>query len=216
MKPIILIDNGHGSENREEVWKDVPGWEGLYQVSDRGRVKSLARDYTICNVAVVHKQEALLKQHPGKFGYQLVELNYNGKAKCYPVHRLVAMAFIPNPENKPHVDHIDTITSNNSVENLRWVTPKENVNNPLTRDKRLAIEWFSGPANPLYEEKSPDSKIVLQFDKKGNFVARYPGGCHQAMRRNPGTDYSKIACVCRGERYTHKGYIWKYETDYSA
>ena len=155
-----------------------------------------------------------MRMRTGKFGYKLVELNHNGRARQYPVHRLVAMAFIPNPDNKPHIDHIDTIPDNNYVGNLRWVTPKENVNNPLTREKRLAVEGVSGPDNPLYEEKSPDAKVVLQFDKNGNYIARYTGGCHQAMRRNPGTDYSKIACVCRGERNSHKGYIWKYETDY--
>lgn len=207
MKMVVLLDNGHG----REIWKDIPGWEGLYQVSNLGRIKSLARDYRICNVATVHKKEKILKQQTIKFGYKHVELNYNGHARNYPVHRLVAMAFIPNPENKPHIDHIDTIPYHNNVENLRWVTPSENANNSITAQKRKKIKYISGPKNPLFEDKSPDSKPVLQFDKQGNFIARY-SCCHQAMRKNPGFSFSSIARACRGERYTYKKFIWKYDS----
>lgn len=107
----------------KEIWTDIKGYEGLYQVSNLGRVKSLK-----CN------REKILK--PFRYGeYIAVELlkEKGKKGKSRAIHRLVAEAFIDNSENKREVDHINTIKSDNRVENLRWVTPKENMNNPLTR-----------------------------------------------------------------------------------
>lgn len=207
----VLVDNGHGRDN-SEVWRDIPGWEGLYQVSSIGRVKALTKTYVICNSSVVTKKEKILRTRPMRDGYRRIELNHNGESRSYPVHRLVAMAFIDNPDNKPHIDHINTIRDDNRVENLRWVTPKENAANPITRPRLWVISHSSpiGPNNPLYEEKSPDSKPVLQYDKQGNLISRY-SCCHQAMRRNPGYNFSNIARACRGERMTYKGYIWKYD-----
>lgn len=102
----------------EEIWKDIEGYEGLYQVSNLGRVKKLP---------------TILKNSLDKQGYEVVQLvNENGKKKVLKIHRLVANAFIENTENKPQVDHINTIRNDNRVENLRWVTPKENMNNPIT------------------------------------------------------------------------------------
>ena len=195
-----------------EEWRDIPGYEGLYQVSSIGRVKSLPKDYVICNSSVVHAKEKILRPRKMHDGYIRIELNHNGVAKQYPVHRLVAMAFIENPENKPHIDHLNTIKDDNRVENLRWVTPKENFANPVTRARYLASIKHrpSGKDSALFEEKSPDSKAVLQYDKQGKLIARY-ACCHQVGRKNEGYNYSNIARVCRGERLTYKGYIWKYE-----
>ena len=104
----VLVDNGHGRDN-SEVWRDIPGWEGLYQVSSIGRVKALTKTYVICNSSVVTKKEKILRTRPMRDGYRRIELNHNGESRSYPVHRLVAMAFIDNPDNKPHIDHINTI-----------------------------------------------------------------------------------------------------------
>lgn len=194
-----------------EEWRDVPGYEGLYQVSSLGRVKSLAKEYMICGKGIVRTSDKIMSLHKMYDGYVRVELNHKGKAKEFPVHRLVAMAFLDNPEHKPHIDHINTIKNDNRVENLRWVTPKENFANPITLGRwKVAVKNYpSGEANPLFEGKSPDSKVVLQYDTNGILVARY-ACCHQAARRN-GYNYSNIARVCRGERNTYKGFIWKYE-----
>lgn len=104
-----------------EIWKDIPNYEGKYQISNFGNVISL-------NFANKHFPRLLkLKNH--KDGYKLVGLS-NGQANnktFFAVHRLVAQAFIPNPENKEQVNHIDGDKSNNKVTNLEWVTPKENV-----------------------------------------------------------------------------------------
>lgn len=109
-----------------EVWKPVIGYENLYSVSNLGRVISLQ----------YHGREGvkLLSQSNGNYGYKVVKLrNWNEKTeKSLTVHRLVAEAFIPNPDNKPQVDHIDTNPGNNIVDNLRWCTSLENQRNPIT------------------------------------------------------------------------------------
>ena len=109
-----------------EIWKDIDGYEGLYQVSNKGRIKSL---YSVTN-----NEERIIKQQTNHNGYNTVYLSINGKRRKFVVHRLVAMMFIPNIENKPCVDHINTIRNDNNVENLRWVTHKENCNNELTKE----------------------------------------------------------------------------------
>lgn len=116
----------------KELWKTIEGFEGLYEVSNMGRIKALDR-YVINNGGLQHKAERILKQNIQKNKHCMVVLCKNGKTYPKLVHRLVAIAFIPNPQNKPVVDHIDTDPTNNKVENLRWTTVKENANNPLSR-----------------------------------------------------------------------------------
>lgn len=117
-----------------EVWKDITGFEGKYQVSSLGRIKALARVITCKRVQdsvsmAYHKAEKILAGGSDKDGYKFIRLGNKRRR----VHQLVAEAFIPNPENKPVVDHINTDPADNRVENLRWVTMTENSNNPLTK-----------------------------------------------------------------------------------
>lgn len=111
-----MIENLEG-----EIWRDVAGFEGLYQVSNLGRVKSLK-----------FGKERILKPGTYNYGRKFVILCKNRDKLHKLVHRLVAQAFIPNPDKKPEVDHIDTNTSNNCVDNLRWVNHHENNQNPLS------------------------------------------------------------------------------------
>ena len=117
-----------------EIWKDIKGYEGIYQVSDQGRIKALARTITCkreCDSIPMsyYKKEQILQGRKDKDGYIVVSLS--GKQRR--VHQIVAETFIPNPDNKPVADHINTIPHDNRVSNLRWVTLKENSNNPLTK-----------------------------------------------------------------------------------
>ena len=120
-----------------EVWRPIKGYEGMYEVSNLGNVRSLDRYVMLGNHG---NQYCLLKgkpmkPHPNSRGYVKTELWKNGQGKLHLVHRLVAEAFISNPNNLPCIDHINTIKTDNRVENLRWCTNKENMNNPLTREK---------------------------------------------------------------------------------
>lgn len=100
----------------KETWEPIKGYEGFYAISSKGRVKSFHNN----------KDGKILKLSITKFGYNRLELNLRGNAKKYPVHRLVAIAFIDNPDNKREVNHIDGNKLNNCVKNLEWVSPSEN------------------------------------------------------------------------------------------
>lgn len=114
-----------------EIWKDIKGYEGSYQVSNLGRVKSLQRTIRCglanCNNKRTIPEQILRPRRDLKKGYMQVTLSKSSVLTVYSVHRLVASAFIPNPHNKPEVNHIDGHPSNNNVENLEWVTKSENA-----------------------------------------------------------------------------------------
>lgn len=172
-----------------EIWKDITGYEGIYQVSNLGRIKSLK-----------YGKEKIRKPVKHKFGYLQIGLN-NGKYRVYKVHRLVAQTFIPNPENKPHIDHINTDRTDNRAENLRWVTAKENANNKLT------IEKHKNKLLPK-SEKHPSSKPILQFTKEGEFVNIW--NCARDIERELGCCNGDISKCCKGKLKTCGGYKWRY------
>ena len=109
-----------------EIWKEIKGYEGLYEVSSEGRVNSLGR------------KPGIMRPGTSK-GYLKVGLTKDGIRSMFRVHRLVAEAFIPNPDNKPEVDHINGDRKDNRAENLRWMTHKENNNNPVTLERRSVV-----------------------------------------------------------------------------
>lgn len=113
-----------------EIWKDIEGYEGLYQVSNKGRVKSLNYKRT--------GKEGILSSSPTSSGYLIVNLCKNKKQKPFYIHRLVAKAFLPNPNNLPQVNHKDENKENNTVYNLEWCTAKYN-NNYGTHNERSSI-----------------------------------------------------------------------------
>ena len=178
----------------EEIWKDIEDYEG-YQVSNFGRVRSLdrynSRGYWI--------KGCILKPIMDKKGYLTVGLSKNNHIKSFKVHRLVALHFIPNIENKPEIDHINTIKTDNRVENLRWVTPKENSNNPLSIMTKS--ESKKGIKNNRHQP-------VLQYDKDGNFIREWDTMTEAETTLNI---THKIHVVCQGKRKTCGGYIWKYK-----
>lgn len=193
----------------EEIWKDIPGYEGLYQVSSLGRVRSL--DVVKENKMGRYRRfkGRILSLMNTKRGYQRIKLCKNGKIKIYLVHRLVAQAFIPNPEEKPQIDHIDTNPSNNRIDNLRWVTSKENHLNPLTR-KRYS-EAFKGEKCYWYGKFGNEhnlSKSIYQITKEGILIRKWEGMREAA--RNTEAKPCNITLCCQGKKRTSGGYRWIY------
>lgn len=163
-----------------EEWREVPGYEGLYEVSDLGRVR---------------RNGKILKPYKDTWGYLSVSLSKNGIRRVVSVHRLVAYAFIPNPNNYPQINHRDENKTNNAVENLEWCTCEYNQNYG-TRNERIS-------------EKN--SKPVLQFDLQGNFIREWPSGLK--VEEETGIDSGSISKCCQG-RYGFKtagSFIWKFK-----
>lgn len=117
----------------EEIWKDIKGFEGHYQISNYGNVKSLER-FVDSSRGLLKKNEQINKHWVDSHtGYKRIKIYKDKKEYRFYIHRLIAQAFIPNPENKREVNHIDGDKLNNSIENLEWNTPKENIQNAILR-----------------------------------------------------------------------------------
>lgn len=175
-----------------EIWKDIPEYEGLYQVSNLGNVKTVERKSIYSNGRIHYYKERIKKQFTGNKNYKIVTLYKNKIPKSFSVHRLVAIAFIPNPKRLPCVNHIDENRQNNDVSNLEWVTYEENTNHGTCIQRRA----------------KKFSKKVYQYDINKNLINTYPS-CAECERKT-GFNSSKISACCNGKRKTHKGYIWSY------
>ena len=198
-----------------EEWRDIPGYEGLYAVSDMGAVKSLARSinapkrgrYFTRNV-----KERILK-HADGHGYKRVVLSKGGYKKGYAVHVLVAKAFIPNPENKPQVNHINGVRDDNRAENLEWVTQSEN--------QIHSFRVLGRKPTGLGTTMSPELRAKLEPHW---YKARYARPCRKVRCVETGVEYFSIAEASRktgiakphisrvlaGGRRSCGGYTWRY------
>lgn len=175
-----------------EMWRDIRGYEGLYQVSNYGRVRSLDRVIEYYQptakklVKTLFKGKILKSNFNYGSGHYQVLLCNNGEEKWHQVHVLVAEAFLPNPSNCDIVHHKDHDTSNNRVENLEWLTKEEH-------DLGHGTE---------------KSKVVYQYTLDGDLVAIWASANEAA--RQLGYSQGNITMCCQGKRKSHKGYIWSY------
>lgn len=201
----------------EVIYKPVVGYEGLYEVSSLGEVFSL--NYRLTGKRVKLKAEV-------SRGYQQVRLYKDNKSKKLKVHILVAKAFIPNLDGKPQIDHINTDKTDNRVENLRWVTPAENMNNPITRvAHEEAIKRLE--RDPEWQRKHNDAMHKLAQDpefmrrrneatSKANSKAVYCVELNMVfdsateVARQLGLNNSAVSACCLGKRMTHGGYHFHY------
>ena len=160
----------------KEFWKDVPGCDGFYQVSNFGRIKSL-------------KSNIILKPQKEKNGYLRFKLKFGTKFKSVLAHRIVAMAFIPNPENKPQIDHKDGNRINNKADNLCWVTQTENVNNPITR--KTFVNKFAFQVIQL-----KNNEVIEMFDS-----------VTKASKKTNISAHNILQCI-KGKKEIAGGYNW--------
>lgn len=163
-----------------EIWKPVKGFEGLYEVSNKGNVRSLDRHLMWGNQYCLFKGKPM-KPFPNSMGYLRVRLCKNSKVKNYYVHRLVAEAFIPNPNDLPFIDHINTIRDDNRVENLRWCSQKENCNNPLTREHLT----YQKTNKPIYYIDEQGKKIHFKsISEAARKIGCYQSTITRALKEN--------------------------------
>ena len=179
-----------------EVWKDIVGYEGLYQVSNLGRIKSLPRQILsgIYYSNVRTTDEIIKSTTISNAGYELVALYKNNKEKRFTVHRLVAKTFIPNPDNLPEVNHKDEDKLNNHVGNLEWCTKKYNVNYGTSK-QRLS---------------DARKKPVEKLDKDDNVICKY--GFVTEVKKDK-FDPSRVIQCCKGRKEYYRGYKWRYADD---
>lgn len=149
-----------------EIWKDVPGYEGIYIVSNFGKVKSLQRTRKGSYGSIRIVNERILRHKIDKDGYHIVTLSKEGKTKCIGVHRLVAQAFLPNIYNFPIINHKDEDPSNNFVDNLEWCTVKYNNNYGTRIERGLETKLKNGSIKNIYPKGLKSSNPKLYYEIK--------------------------------------------------
>lgn len=202
----------------EEVWKDIQGYEGLYQVSNLGVVRSLD---TMGENGRKYKGVTKVGHDNGR-GYLTVNFKVKGKQKNFYVHRLVAQQFIPNPDNKPEVNHIDGNKYNNLVDNLEWSTRLENVRHAfrtgLNKSYERTEDWRKRNSEhrkgKFTGDKNPRARAVVQLDKKTmKFIAEY--GCAMDGAKVMGRDNcGNIISCCQNRINSIYGYKWMYKDEW--
>lgn len=184
----------------KEEWKQCVGFEPFYEVSNTGRVRSIAvwsDKYQRIIKRPVSKEKRI---ETTKDGYKRVLLCYYGKHHHCAVHRLVAQAFIPNPDKLPCINHKDETPSNNNVENLEWCSYKYNSNYG-TLPQRISRRMITN---------HPKMKTVYQYELDGTFITAYPSA-NEASRSIGTVCGDMITRACRGKAKTAGGYRWSYE-----
>lgn len=182
-----------------EVWKPIPNYEGFYEVSNMGKVRS------------VYRYRRVLKPMISNTGYERVDLFKNKHREQLSVHRLVAMAFIDNPNAKPFVNHKDENKLNNSADNLEWVTHIENCRYGTAITRRTEHLDYSKRRINNAGQILACSKPIIQYDKSGNYIREWKSATE--CSKETGFSISGIRSVVRGKRNSIFGYVFKERSD---
>ena len=159
--------------SKSEIWKDVPSFIGILQVSNFGRIKRLAKYRNTKSNSKAYMPDKILKQSISTYGYYKVCISIDNNRHDLLAHRLIAEAFIPNPDVKHQINHINGIKTDNSIDNLEWVSCKENIKHAHATG--LSAMQLKGAANKLSEK-------LYQYDLEGNFIKEWTGireACNQ-------------------------------------
>ena len=184
-----------------EVWKDIKDFEGLYQISNLGRIKSMQR-YVKNKSSKRVVKEKMLKNQINNKGYYSVILRKNGKTFTKTVHRLIAIAFIENKNNYPCINHKDGNKLNDKLDNLEWCSYKHNIREAY----RLGLNKYT---NLINFKNLP--KKVLQFDKNGNFIKEFDS--IREASKIADVCYNSISLNCRGKQKYAGDYTWKFKEE---
>lgn len=185
-------------EYKNEEWRAVPGYEGRYEISNHGNVKSL-----------FFKRIAYVSCFTKPNDYKCVTLYKNGKRQNLYIHRLVAQAFIPNPNNFSQVNHIDENKSNNCVNNLEWCTAKYNINYGTGIKRRNASYGYQNRKFDKEKMSKRREKPILQISLNGCFIKKWDSATR--FLQSIGRKYnSAIGRCCKGKSLTAYGYKWQY------
>lgn len=179
-----------------EVWKDIIGFQGYYQISNTGYVKSLQRYYIQKRpnekIRSIPIRERLLKPSKQKCGYMLVTLQVNTNVYYRSVHRLVAEHFIPNPENKPQVNHKDLNKINNTVSNLEWASRSENIRHSYDNGRNVGVK-------PIQMLCKKSMNVLMEFS------------CVKDAAKYVNRGHCNISSCANGKLNTAYGYKWKFK-----
>lgn len=178
-----------------EVWKPVPNYEGFYEVSNTGKIRS------------AYRYRRILKPMISNAGYERVDLFKNKNRKQFSVHRLVAMTFIDNPDQKPFVNHKDENKTNNSVDNLEWVTHVENCHYGTAIARRTEHLDYSKRHINNAGQILACSKPIIQCEKDGTFIRKWRSASE--CSRETGISISSIRRSATGRQKTAGGFVFK-------
>lgn len=187
-----------------ETWKDIKGYEGYYQVSSIGKIRSIDRKIVYSDGRVFNYHGKEIKTQLNK-GYEYIKISKNSCVKTFKVHRLVAQAFVPNPLNLPQVNHKDENKINNRVDNLEWCTGKYNMNYGTVMQRVVNNTNHKLIAEKL---KNRNGKKLYQYSSEGKLIKVYPS-IHEAVRN--GFDKGAIGRCIRKKVNMHRGFVFSLE-----
>lgn len=193
-----------------EEWRDIPGYEGYYQVSNIGRIKSLDRWIKRSDGKMHFERSRIMALSKSSNGYLQVNLRKNGTFKRFNVHRLVALAFIPNPYNLPQVNHKDENKQNNCVENLEWCTVKYNMEYSDVIKKGVEAAKIKQTWKKAQRLGAEITRKPVEVYKDGELIGIFESQSEAARQLN--LTLQGISQVLRGVYNKHKGYTFKYHT----